>query len=591
VCHGDCPVSGDTVVVLESPLPVCRAHRVHRVRTDIGWPTVDLQDHAGRVAERHRTVVAVTVGVQRLRIAGVEYRVCGHEPPGQRVVVTGTDVRHARGVLVAAEEAVFVRPRRRRRPTVATVGVLPALAHGQVRRVDRGVGGSVVIGQLPAQPARTGARRDGLAVVAVEPGTGCEEATGGNPQFRVADRQGRSGRVLGDEEVSVGVVEVFAFGAVGFFRGGDVAFGVVGERLRGSGGAAGLGAARVGVAVVGLRPAVRAVGGDGLDRVRALLPGGGIGRVRRHVTGGGVLDLGLAVAGVVEGPGRPVRCRATDTGLGGLGRAVTGRRGPCFGETLQVVLPEALGVRRVSGWGVGDLGGVADRVVGVDAVGDPEVRRRRSLGLDRGEPVGAVFVGVGDRDLVRTGGVVEFGAQGLAEGVVAGVRDQLGLGAGIEGFGGATGVIVDREGFAGQAAGFGAAGGADGARARVVGDAEVVRSGEAPVPGRDGDLAAGGSARGVVAGGFLGVGLGVDVAGRAGRLTGQQGVVGPAGEFGAGGGGAVVLGGLAAEVVVGVADEPVAGVGGSQQAVADVVGERRLPGVGVRRRGFRPRRS
>jgi hypothetical protein len=97
-----------------------------------------------------------------------------------------------------------------------------------------------------------------------------------------------------------------------------------------------------------------------------------------------------------------IGCRAADAGRRELGRAVAGGGGPGFGQPLQIVLPEALGVRRGAGGRVGDLGDVADRVLRVDAVGDPVVRRRRSLGLDGGEPVGAVLVGVGDRDLGRS---------------------------------------------------------------------------------------------------------------------------------------------------------------------------------------------
>lgn len=109
VRHGVQPVTGNTDVVAVCPVPGGRTHGAHRGRTDIRRTAVDLQDHARRVAERHQAVVAVAVGVQRLRVARVEHGVRGHEPSGQRVVVPSTDMGDPGRVLVPAEETVLVR--------------------------------------------------------------------------------------------------------------------------------------------------------------------------------------------------------------------------------------------------------------------------------------------------------------------------------------------------------------------------------------------------------------------------------------------------------------------------------------------------
>lgn len=256
------------------------------------------------------------------------------------------------------------------------------------------------------------AYRDGLARCAVVAGAGqgFRGALGGEVDFggaQVEDGVAVSG-CPADEEFSAGVVEVagveFGFGARGGLTGGDeLAFGVPLQRLLGLGtGAAG--------GVAGLVVVVRAGFGSGGagQRVR-LAPSGAVGVVGCYVTGGGVGGFCLALARVVVGVAGPVR-GGTIKVLGGAPArgAVSGLRGPGFGQALVAVVGEAL----VVGLGRAALSGLVEDRCDVARVVLREVQVLRRVAVqvvgDGGllQTTGAVLVVIGEvRLLGRAGGI------------------------------------------------------------------------------------------------------------------------------------------------------------------------------------------
>src|SRR5439155_5728828 len=175
------------------------------------------------------------------------------------------------------------------------VGLEAPLGDGLLGGVDGDLGGAVVVGAEPGDTG-TGALGDDVAVEGVVPRRGHGTAGVVQAERDGAEVEGGTGRVVADQPVAVGTVDVGAApGAVGDGR--EVAFEVPRGRLLAvragpTGGRADL--------VVPVRGAVLAgrVGRRGAGQRGGLAgTGGGVGVGGGRVAGGAVVGLAAAVCG------------------------------------------------------------------------------------------------------------------------------------------------------------------------------------------------------------------------------------------------------------------------------------------------------
>src|SRR5439155_3809219 len=222
-------VVSDLVPEVGETVPDVAGRTGDAVPDGLGGTAQPARAQAGRVRVRLGAVVAVRVPVQLLWIVGVQDRVGGDEPPGERVVLARPEVHQSGRVDDAADEPLVAGQRHRCAARTAVRRLVPA------RHLLPGAGDRDQLAALPVahQPAHAGRRahRPDLAAERVVPGGRDLSGRVGQPQFHRAQVERGTRRVAGEQAVACRVVDVAGrSGAVG--ERVEVALDVPGEGLR-----------------------------------------------------------------------------------------------------------------------------------------------------------------------------------------------------------------------------------------------------------------------------------------------------------------------------------------------------------------------